>query len=59
MEVRKRGLDVQKIDDLIRGRNEARAAKDWKRADEKRSLLSQMGIVLNDTATGTTWMFEN
>ena len=59
MEVRKRGLDVKKIDELIRERNEARAAKEWKRADEKRSLLSEMGIVLNDTAAGTTWMFEN
>jgi cysteinyl-tRNA synthetase len=59
MEVRKRGLDVKKIDELIRERNEARAAKEWKRADEKRSMLTEMGIVLNDTAAGTTWMFEN
>jgi len=58
VEVAKRGLDVAKIEGLIAERNAARAAKDWKKADEKRTILAEMGIVLKDTAAGTTWNFE-
>lgn len=58
-EVAKRGLDAVKIEGLIAERNAARAAKDWKKADEKKAILSGMGIILKDTAAGTTWMFEN
>ncbi len=58
IEVAKRGLDVSKIEGLIAERNAARATKDWKKADEKRAILSGMGIVLRDTAAGTEWSFE-
>jgi cysteinyl-tRNA synthetase len=46
--------DVQ-IDALIKERNNARARKDWKKADEIRAKLSAMGIQLEDTAEGTRW----
>jgi cysteinyl-tRNA synthetase len=58
MEMQKRGLNVKIIEGLITERNEARAATDWKKADEKRALLAEMGIVLKDTAAGTTWNFD-
>ncbi len=47
-------LDAE-IDQLIVERNEARASKNWARADEIRTLLSEQGIVLEDTAQGVRW----
>ena len=43
------------IEELIKVRNEARKAKDWAKADEARNKLTQMGIVIEDGANGTTW----
>ena len=40
------------IDALIRERQEARANKDFKRADEIRDLLKAKGIILKDTPQG-------
>ena len=45
----------QKIEVLIKQRNEARAAKDWPVADAARNELTAMGIVLEDGPNGTTW----
>lgn len=47
--------EVAEIEALIQQRNEARAAKNWAVADEARNKLTQMGIVLEDGANGTTW----
>ncbi|SFJ88726.1 cysteinyl-tRNA synthetase [Paenibacillus sp. UNC496MF] len=47
-------LDAE-IDALIVERAEARAAKNWKRADEIRDLLAAQGIVLEDTPQGIRW----
>jgi len=47
--------DSEKIDSLIKERNEARASKDFQRADEIRSELSNIGIEIEDTADGTIW----
>ncbi|MGB5217964.1 MAG: cysteine--tRNA ligase [Smithella sp.] len=57
-ELRKRGLNVDKIEDLVRQRQAARQNKDWSRADELRKELADMNIVLKDTSTGTTWTVE-
>ncbi|MFA5842419.1 MAG: cysteine--tRNA ligase [Candidatus Gracilibacteria bacterium] len=51
-------LETQVTDDveaLIAERNQARAAKNWKRSDEIRDLLLNQGIVLEDTPQGTLW----
>ncbi len=43
------------IEALIRERQEARKAKNFKRADEIRDQLQEMGIILKDTREGVTW----
>ena len=40
---------------LVRGREEARASKQWAEADRIRDELLARGIVLEDTASGTVW----
>lgn len=45
----------EEIEALIKERNEARAQKNWTRADEIRKLLNEKGIVLEDTPSGTLW----
>lgn len=43
------------VEVLISERNEARARKDWARADEIRKQLGEMRILLEDTPSGTLW----
>jgi cysteinyl-tRNA synthetase len=43
------------VEDLIRRRQEARAARNWAEADRIREDLSQRGIVLEDTPQGIRW----
>jgi cysteinyl-tRNA synthetase len=43
------------IDALVAQRNEAKANKDWGTADEIRNKLQEMGILLEDGPSGTTW----
>jgi len=45
----------EEIKALIAERTEARARKDWARADEIRNQLAKKGILLEDTPTGTLW----
>ncbi|OBY79597.1 cysteine--tRNA ligase [Paenibacillus sp. KS1] len=45
----------EEIDQLIQERNDARKAKNWARADEIRDLLTEQGIVLEDTPQGVRW----
>jgi cysteinyl-tRNA synthetase len=47
--------EVVVIEALIKQRNDARAAKDWAMADDARDKLAAMKIILEDSATGTTW----
>jgi len=47
--------EVAEIEALIKLRNDSRAAKDWANADMARDKLTEMGIVLEDGAAGTTW----
>ncbi len=49
------GLDEARIAALIAERAQAKVAKDFARADRVRAELTAMGVVLKDTATGTTW----
>lgn len=45
----------ENIEQLIKEREEARKQKDFKKADEIRNKLKDMGIVLEDTSKGTKW----
>jgi len=49
------GDDDAAIDELVRARDEARAARDFARADALRDQLQAMGIELEDGAGGTRW----
>ncbi len=49
------GLTLEELDSLIEERNMARRERNWARADEIRDGLSQKGIILKDTPSGTEW----
>jgi cysteinyl-tRNA synthetase len=51
----RRKIDRAQVEARIRDRVAARAAKDFKRADEIRAELKTAGVELMDTPTGTTW----
>ncbi len=48
-------IDQDKINTLIKQRNQARADKDWATSDQIRDELAAMNIVLEDSADGTRW----
>ncbi len=48
-------LDDAEIDRLVAERRQARAERDFSRADSIRDRLAAMGIALEDTADGTRW----
>ena len=47
--------ETAEIDALVAERDQARADKNWARADEIRDLLTDRGIVLEDSAGKTSW----
>jgi cysteinyl-tRNA synthetase len=49
------GLDEASVQKAIQDRSEARKRKDYKGADEIRTMLLEKGIILLDTPNGTTW----
>lgn len=49
------GADAAAIEARIAARREARRARDFARADAIRAELAAEGIVLEDSASGTTW----
>jgi cysteinyl-tRNA synthetase len=58
MEIRRQnaaGVDPAAIEKLIEARNAARRGKDFKLADQIRDQLKQMGVVIKDSPSGTTW----
>jgi len=52
---KRRNIDAVAIEARILERTQARAAKDFARADELRNALKAQGIELMDTAAGTNW----
>ena len=51
-------VDFQEIDRMIAAREQARADKDWKRADEIRDQLATMKVVVEDGDEGSSWRIE-
>ena len=49
------GPDDDAIETLIKERDQARDGKDFARADEIRDQLEKNGVLLEDSAQGTTW----
>ncbi len=49
-------LSEERIAERIEARAEAKRARDFARADAIRDELAGLGIVLKDTAQGTTWV---
>jgi cysteinyl-tRNA synthetase len=51
-------LDAAEIEKLITARNAARHSKNWIEADRIRKQLSDLGIILEDGADGTSWRYN-
>lgn len=49
------GAQIEQIDAMIAARNQARDDKNWAESDRLRDELQLMGIVIEDSAGGTTW----
>ena len=50
------GLDADAIEERIEARARAKQSRDFALADRIRAELAEVGIVLQDSASGTTWM---
>jgi cysteinyl-tRNA synthetase len=58
-EIKKGEKLPKEAEELILQREEARKAKDWKKADKIREQLKVMGIMIEDTSQGVRWRIEN
>ena len=52
------GENDQRIEELIAERKQARAQRDFARADEVRQQLLELGVVIEDTRDGTRWRYS-
>ncbi|CAK7010049.1 MAG: Cysteine--tRNA ligase [Desulfovibrio sp.] len=53
--VKRKGIDVSRIEDLMRQRLEARQNKDFAKSDSLRDELANLGVSVRDTPQGATW----
>lgn len=51
-------LSPEEIQRMVNERSEARAEKDWARADVIRDRLKEQGVLLEDGPQGTTWRWD-
>lgn len=51
-------IDAAEIDRLVAARDQARADKDWGKADEIRDQLTALKVVVEDGVAGSTWRIE-
>jgi cysteinyl-tRNA synthetase len=49
------GIGEQEVADLVAQRQQAKAGRDFARADQIRQQLADQGILLKDGPAGTTW----
>jgi cysteinyl-tRNA synthetase len=49
---------ADQVEALLVERSDARANKDWPRADQIRDQLNALGVVVTDTADGPVWELE-
>ncbi len=49
---------AEDVERLLVARGEARASKDWPKADEIRDQLKAMGVIVKDTPEGPSWTLE-
>jgi cysteinyl-tRNA synthetase len=54
----KRGLNIGKIENLIKERQTARKDKDWAKADAIRNELGELHVILKDSHNTTNWIIE-
>ena len=47
--------EKNEIEALIEARNQAKSNKDWAESDRIRDELKAQGVVLEDSASGTSW----
>lgn len=47
--------DDEKINELVKQRDQARRDKDWATSDKLRDELKEMGVTIQDTPQGTRW----
>jgi cysteinyl-tRNA synthetase len=53
--LRQHGLTQEQLQGRIDARNQARAEKNWRQADQIRQELLDRGIAIEDTPGGTIW----
>jgi len=53
--VKRKNIDVAEVEALIAARKAARDAKDWAKADEVKGRLTELGVQVHDSPTGTEW----
>lgn len=51
-------VDTAQIEQLIAAREQARADKDWKKADQIRAQLTALKVVVEDGSGGSRWRIE-
>ncbi len=49
------GLSVERVEEMIQQREQARKGKHWDEADRIRAQLLEKGVILEDTPRGTVW----
>ncbi len=52
-------ITPEEIGTLLEERKAARAARDFERADEIRDTLAEVGVLIEDSPSGTTWRWDN
>jgi cysteinyl-tRNA synthetase len=55
MLLRRKNLDRGAIDKMVEERQQARLAKDFAKSDDLRKQLTEMGVMVQDTAAGSEW----